>query len=141
MRIARGIAAAAFLMTGCSAFIDIDGFSDGKREGACIDCAEDDPSITPRAGDGGPATALEAGVPEDTTPPRSDTGDAATGPVTWCSSVRTTFCADFDALPLPSGFGANDGASLRLVGEQKVSAPNALLVVPRRRAPRSTSPG
>lgn len=130
MQHVRALAAIALLATGCSALLDIDSFSEGAA--TCVDCGDGVPPIARADGDGGTPSGAATTLPpeggESTPPPLTEMPDGATGPVTYCSSVVATFCADFDTLPLPSGFGTNDGTFLRLATDRRVSEPNALLV-------------
>jgi len=72
-------------------------------------------------GDGAHADAAEAGEVNDA--PRYVDGGA-----TYCNG-STTFCADFDHNPLPSGFAGAEGTFLTLTSSRASSAPNDLLLI------------
>jgi hypothetical protein len=95
----------------------------------------------------------DAAVPDATTDAKADAADAADGadagvldepPIfaeagadTWCTARATsTFCADFDRSPLPSGFASSEGAFLLLTSTLPSSPSNALaLIIPPQAGP------
>ncbi len=140
-------AAALAALVDCSLVNDLDALGAGGADSSTLESSAGDANASP-SGDARPLPGdpdVAAGDSSVSTPPAdagADRADAAppndppvfldAATTHWCSAyAASTFCADFDEAPLPSGFTATEGAFISLTSTSSRSSPNDfLLLVP-----------